>query len=366
MKILVVCQYYYPEKFQINDICEQLVKDGHSVTVLTGLPNYPMGVIPAEYQNGQRRNEYINGVHVLRCFEIGRKPGILGMAKNYLSYCLSASWKALFIHEEFDVILVYQLSPVLMAIPAIVFKLIHKVPIYLYCCDIWPESARVLLKSDKSITFKIISKISNYIYKKMDLISVQSDSFIDYFVRYHGIKNNKVLYIPQYSSSDYLNEDFTPSDDKCVDFFFLGNIGIAQDIDNILEAVGLIKDLKGFKVHFVGDGMFLEDAKRIVNEKHLNDKVLFYGRKPYEDMPKYYKKADVCLATLRSGSLISQTLPSKVQGYMAAGKPVLGALEGSGMNVINAAQCGICVHSSAANELSDAMRYLINHKEKFE
>lgn len=364
MKILVVCQYYYPEKFQINDICEQLVKDGHIVTVLTGLPNYPMGNIPEEYLHGKKRDEVINGVHVLRTFEIGRKPGVVGMAKNYLSYCVSASWKALWLKNEFDVILIYQLSPVLMGIPGIIYRWLHNIPTYLYCCDIWPESARVLLKSDKSIPFRIISKVSNFIYRHVDLVSVQSSSFVKYFTDYHGLNKKKVVYIPQYSDSAYLKEDFTPIDDECVDFVFLGNIGIAQDVDCILEAVELIKDIKGFRMHFVGDGMFLEDAKRIVAEKELGDLVKFYGRKPYEDMPKFYRLADICLATLRAGNLISETLPSKVQGYMAAGKPILGALEGSGMKVINESECGICVHSSDAVALAKAMEKMILEKDK--
>lgn len=87
MKILVVCQYYYPENFQITPICEQLVADGYDVTVLTGLPNYPTGIIPEEYKKGHRK-EKRNGVKIIRCSEIGRKKGAIYLAMNYLSYCL--------------------------------------------------------------------------------------------------------------------------------------------------------------------------------------------------------------------------------------------------------------------------------------
>ena len=126
MKILVVCQYYYPEQFRINDICEQLVKNGHQVTVLTGLPNYPTGHIPSEYKLGRKRKEIINGVEILRTFEIGRKSGVMGMALNYASYMLSASIKAIFLKKDFDCIFVYQLSPVTMALPGVVLKKITK------------------------------------------------------------------------------------------------------------------------------------------------------------------------------------------------------------------------------------------------
>ena len=74
MKILVVCQYYYPEPVRITDICEELVKQGHSVTVLTDVPNYPMGNIYDEYKkNKNKRIENINGVEVHRVFTIPRK-----------------------------------------------------------------------------------------------------------------------------------------------------------------------------------------------------------------------------------------------------------------------------------------------------
>lgn len=122
MKILVVCQYYSPEPFRISDICETLVKHGHEVTVLTGLPNYPEGHVLDDYRHGKKRNEVINGVKVIRTFEIGRGNSHLRLFLNYASFAISASLKAFFMKEEFDVIFANQLSPVMMAIPAMVYK----------------------------------------------------------------------------------------------------------------------------------------------------------------------------------------------------------------------------------------------------
>ena len=119
MKILVICQYYYPEPFRINEICEEMVKKGNEVTVLTGLPNYPEGKIYKGYKFLKRRKENINGVNVIRSFEIGRRKGIFFRALNYASFMISASIKAFFIKEKFDIIYVYQLSPISMVKPAI-------------------------------------------------------------------------------------------------------------------------------------------------------------------------------------------------------------------------------------------------------
>jgi len=165
MRILVVDQYYYPEEFQVNDICEQMVKDGHEVTVLTGLPNYPSGIIPEEYRHGKKLDEFVNGVHVIRCFEIGRRKGPIWMSLNYMSFCISATVKGYMLKNEFDVVFVYETSPVLMGYPAEGYAKRNKLPLLFYCCDIWPEVVKVMIPNEDSVAYKMIEKISTYIYK---------------------------------------------------------------------------------------------------------------------------------------------------------------------------------------------------------
>lgn len=122
MKILVVCQYYYPEQFRINDICETLVSEGHDVTVLTGLPNYPKGKLYRGYSWFRKRAEIVGGVKVKRVPIFTRGKNYPKLALNYLSFIVAASIKAIFLEKDYDVVYVYQLSPVTMAIPAILYK----------------------------------------------------------------------------------------------------------------------------------------------------------------------------------------------------------------------------------------------------
>lgn len=365
MRVLVVDQFYYPEEFQVNDICEQLVKDGHEVTVLTGLPNYPSGIIPKEYRYGKKRNEIVHGVHVIRCFEIARKKGPIWMSLNYLSYCISATIRGFFLKNEFDVVFIYETSPVLMAYPAEVYAKRNKLPVFFYCCDIWPEVVKVMIPNENSLPFKIIGKISTSLYKKANLVAVQSKGFYDYFENVHGIEEDKLRYLPQYADASYINEDFSPEENGIVDFLFLGNIGIAQDIGGLINAVEQIKTLSGFKVHLVGTGSYIEEAKELVKDKKLEDLICFYGRRPYEEMPKFYKLADVCLATLQADSAISLTIPSKVQGYMAAGKPIIAALSGFAREVIEESGSGIGIESGNSMELANAMKEFIVNKDAY-
>ena len=363
MKILVVCQYYYPENFQITPICEQLVADGYDVTVLTGLPNYPTGNIPEEYKKGHRK-EKRNGVKIIRCSEIGRKKGAVYLAMNYLSYCMSASAKIRKLSPSYDLVFVYQLSPILMGVPGRIYSRRHHIPMVLYCCDLWPESLKMYIKSESNPLFKAVKLLSKKIYSAADLVIGQSTSFLPYLRNTHQIPDKKLRYIPAFADETYLTQDFTP-DDATVDFVFLGNLGIAQNLIIVLQAVEKIKNLPGFKVHFVGDGTVLSEMKEFVKSHHLQEIVCFYGRRPVEEMPKYYKLADACLVSLKADNATGLTLPSKVQGYMAAGKPIIGMIDGSAKDVIEESKCGICVPAGDVSGLANAMKSFITENEKY-
>ena len=365
MKILMVCQHYYPERFQNQDICEQLVQDGHEVTILTGLPNYETGFVPEEYKHGKHNNEKINGVQVCRTFEIGRRKGVFWRMLNYFSYALSSSWWAIWNRRKYDIVFSYQLSPIFMLMPAVIVAKKQHIPLYVYCLDLWPESMKAMPPGDKAIIFKPIHWISRYLYKKADEISVQSKSFFEYFEKVNDIPLQKLSYIPQMASSEYLNMNFN-NDNGIIDFVFLGNIGNAQDIELIINAAERNKGLKNFAIHFVGDGIFLNKAKQMVKKKSLENIVLFHGRQPIEKMPEYYKLADVCLVTLKGGSIISKTIPAKVQGYMAAGIPILGALDGFGSDVINESGAGVCVSCGNLDKFSEHMKDFILNYKKYE
>jgi glycosyltransferase involved in cell wall biosynthesis len=364
MKILVVTQYYYPEQFNINLICESLVKQGNIVTVLTGLPNYPTGKIPAEYKWFKKRNEIINGVKIIRTLEVGRKPGFLGLALNYFSFMISASIKAITIKKDFDIIFVYQLSPITLALPAVVLKKISGKPLYLYCLDIWPESAKNLIKDSNCFIFKSIKLFSRFIYNQCDHISVTTDTFIGYFKDTHNLPEEKLSVIPQQGIDEYINMVFT-TDNDCVNFVFMGNVGISQSIYTIIDAAALIKDQVKFKVNIVGDGSYMNKIKNDISLKGLEDIFVFHGRHQQKDMPNFYKIADACLLTLDGSTLIGETVPSKLQGYMAAGKPVLAAINGAAKRIILESKCGAVVEAGDSEGFSLIMKEFIDDPKKY-
>lgn len=370
MKILVVCQYYYPEPFRISDICESLAKRGHDVTVLTGLPNYPEGVVLEDYRHGNKRTETLNGVKVIRCFEMGRGKSKVKLFLNYFSYAVSATFKALFIKEEFDVVLVNQLSPVMMGIPAMAYKKKHKKKILFYCLDLWPDSLAAGGIKENSFIYKIFYKISKWIYKSADLILVTSSMFEDYFRNILQMNTVNIKHLPQYAEDLFVQVDETSvtevaasTENKTYNFVFAGNIGDMQSVETIIKAANELKENKNIIFHIVGDGSKLEECKKLTKELELQN-IKFYGRRPVEDMPKFYGMADAMIITLKDNKALSYTLPGKVQSYMAAGKPIIGAINGETRYVISEAACGFSCEAENYKSLADLIKRFCDSNEK--
>ena len=362
MKILVVCQYYYPEPFRITDICETLVQKGHQVTVLTGLPNYPEGRVLDEYRYGKKKKETLNGVNIIRNFEIGRGDNHLKLFLNYLSFAVSGSWKALFMKEKFDVVFVNQLSPVMMGIPAMVYKKRHHKKLLLYCLDLWPDSLVAGGVVKGSIIYKIFFKISKWIYKSADSIMVTSNMFKDYFESTLGLPTTNIEHLPQYAEDLFSKSADVPKCDK-LNFVFAGNIGDMQSVDTIIKAANEIRMHSNVIFHIVGDGSKLEECKQLADGFGLTN-VTFYGRRPMEEMLYFYSIADAMLITLKDNKILSYTLPGKIQSYMAAGKPVIGAINGETNCVIKNADCGLYCNAEDYMELANLILKFCNSDNK--
>ena len=362
MKILVVCQYYYPEPVRISDICEELVRQGHTVDVLTGVPNYPMGQIYDEYRKGNKRRETINGVNVYRTFTIARRSGILYRFLNYFSYAISSGNYVSKLDSDYDVVFVNQLSPVMMAEAGVKYKKKNGAKLVLYCLDLWPESLVVGGIKRGSLIYKIFDKVSKKIYHFADRILVSSKEFVTYFDEHFDISKDKLRYLPQYAEELFVPQERCNNDK--VELTFAGNIGSAQSVETIIRAAAELKDFDNLKFNVIGDGSDLDNCKKLAKELNA-DNVEFYGRRPLEEMPEFYKEADAMLVSLSDDPVISMTLPGKVQSYMAAGKPVIGAINGEAAKIIKEAECGFCGPSGDFKKLAENVRlFMKSDKQK--
>ncbi len=364
----MVCQHYWPENFQITEVCEELASRGHEVTALVGIPNYPTGIVPDEYLSGKNRIQDHNGVHIVRVEEVPRKPGIAGLARNYFSYMHGAKKKARELPGDFDVVFAYQISPVLMAAPVKDAKKKSSCPALIYCADIWPDAVVAMLPKKLGFTMPIFKAMSRRIYAQADLLVSNSSAYVDYFKQVHGFDGRMLRYVPWYAEDGYLDMDLAAVPAPKTRFMVMGNIGKLQHMPSVLEAVNRIKGRDDFELHIVGTGSVIGDCERYVEENGLGGKVVFHGRHPFEEMPDFYRMADCCILTLNvpGAPWISSTLPSRLQGYMAAGKPILAAISGSAADVIAESGCGKSVSAGDSEGLAALMEDFIDNRGAYE
>ena len=361
MKILVVCQYYWPEPFRISDLCEALVERGHQVTVVTGTPNYPEGNIYPGYEGTQHRDEVIRGVRVVRCPIHPRKRGALHRFWNYYSFVFASKRCLSGLKEEFDVVFVNQLSPVMMAEGALQWARKHGKKCVLYCLDLWPESLKAGGIRSGSLVYRIFLNISRNIYRKADFIFMTSQGFAQYFQSVLGIEQKKLSYLPQYAEEQFQTLPENLDKDHRFHVLFAGNIGEVQSVETLVEAARRLSDTPEIHVDVVGDGITLEKCRQMA--AGLTN-ITFHGRKDLSEMPYYYAKADVMAVTLKADPVLSLTLPGKVQSCLAAGKPVVGAIDGEARAVIQSADCGLCGPAVCAQTLAGDMLAMASQPEQ--
>lgn len=364
MKILVICQHYWPEHFQITEVCEELARRGHDVTALVGVPNYPTGMVPDEYQGGKNRLQEHNDVHIVRVEEVPRKNGIAGLARNYFSYMSAAKKKARELPGDFDVVFAYQITPVLMAAPMRDAKRRSGCQALLYCADIWPDAVMAMLPRKLAFLMPVVKFVSTCIYRDADFVATNSSAYVECFEQVHGFDSAKLKYVPQYAEDTYLTMDLEPEPSSKARFMVMGNIGRLQDMPSVLEAVNLLKHRDDFELHIVGTGSVVGDCERYAADNSLEGKIVFHGRHPFEEMPGFYRMADACVLTLNvpGAPWISSTLPSRLQGYMAAGKPILAAISGSAAEVICESGCGSAVPAGDSAGLAALMEDFIDNR----
>lgn len=359
MKILIVSQYFWPEHFIINSLSVELKKRGHEITVLTGLPNYPQGDLFSGFSfwKGPWTQDY-NGVKILRVPLMPRRKGFFNLALNYISFVifgvLAGAFRA---GRKHDIIFCFGLSPVTLCLPAIFIRWLSAKPLIFWVQDLWPESVAAVGASDSSLVLNFIGKIVRFIYKRCDLIMIQSPAFKSSVLKWGGCAD-KIQYVPNWAKRPLL---VTAQPSWLVDLppgfkiIFAGNIGKAQDMPTLLKAAEQLRDYKDIHWLIVGDGSEKAWLDSEIAQKQLQNNVHTYGRRPNEDMPALLDKGDIALVSLTDTPIFSLTIPSKIQGYMASSKPILAALNGEGARVVLEAGAGLACPAENAAALAQAV-----------
>lgn len=362
VRVLILSQYFWPESFRINEVAKTLLEKGIEVEVLTGKPNYPRGVIFPGYRAWGCQREIYQGININRIPLLERGGGGWRLALNYLSFVVSglifSPW--MLRKKKFDVIFVYAPSPVLQAIPAILLGWLKGCPVVLWVQDLWPESLSATGHVRNRAVLKLVEWVVCFIYRHTDLLLVQSRAFEEPVSAFAS--GTPVVYYP-----NSVDESFAvPTKNTLPDVaglgrgfsvMFAGNIGAAQAVGVIIEAASLLREYSD--IHFVvlGEGSRWEWMQQEAQRRELNNLHL-PGRFPVETMPGFMQKASALLVTLADQEIFKATIPSKVQAYLAAGRPILACLNGEGASLVTEAGAGLAVAAEDGQALADAILHL--------
>jgi len=330
-RILIFTNHFYPEYFKINDVVGWFSKENITTSVVTSNPNYPKGKIFKGYSIFGSKKTFKKGT-VYRLPVIPRGDGNkLILSLNYLSYFFSLflfTFWLIIIHKKYDTLLIHHTSPPLLFLPAIIYKKIKGAKVILWDLDMWPQtlSSVGIIKSEGLINF--LEYLFKWFYKQFDNILLGSESFKEFAQK--RVSLNKTLYFPNWAdlvfeSQNPIKKTFDHT--KKAIITYTGNIGQAQDIESLVNAVKLSKN-KNYEIRLIGDGRSKESLKGLVSSEGLNDQIKFYDSVDSNNLIGFFNESDFLYLSLNNSPLFSKTVPAKFQTYLVCGIPIIGLISG--------------------------------------
>ncbi|MBQ9152511.1 MAG: glycosyltransferase family 4 protein [Solobacterium sp.] len=359
LRILFISQHYAPEPFPAETLCRGLATD-HEVHVLTGVPNYPEGEIYPGYEHGEKRKELLDDIPVERVFTVPRRKSLLFRVLNYYSFALSSCLHAMRMNGEYDCVLVYQSSPVMMAYAGILYAWKHGIPLILYCADLWPLSLKAGGIPEHSLIWKHYRNVSARVYRSAHRILITSEGFRQYLRDEFGIPEERIRLVPQCGG----NEEIHPAVHETMNLLYAGNIGMAQNTGMIADCAEEVQRLgisdHGRKICFqiVGSGSCASQLEQRKKASGLADMHL-YGRISGKDLVPFLEHADAGIVTLSSDNEIADVIPAKYQTCLSAGLPMLANDGTAAAHLMSIQKTGI-----RASGLSDCLLWYLNEDRK--
>jgi len=348
MRILFITQWFHPEgSFKTFSFAKELIKLGHEVEVLTGFPNYPGGKLYNGYKVKLFQKETIEGVPVFRVplYPSHDRSGIRRFL-NYTSFALSAAIIGPWVVKRADVAYVYH-PPATVGLPASIIKLLRRIPFVYDIQDLWPDTLKATGMFNNKIGLKLANGWCKFVYRSAERIVVLSPGFKRTLCE-RGIAEDKIEVIYNWCDDTVIHP--VEPDQKLVqelglanrfNIMFAGNLGKAQALDEVLEAAQIVaRRCPQVQFVFVGDGIEKDRIKRRAQEMRLEN-VRFLPRRPQSEIASVLSLADVLLVHLKDDPLFRITIPSKIQAYLAVGRPILIGVRGDAAELVAEARAGV-------------------------
>ena len=362
----MLSQYYEPEPIpKPAELAEELLRRGHDVSVLTGLPNYPTGRLYSGYGLRAYKRERIRGVPVLRVFEVPYHSGSsLGRFLNYGSFMLAATAAAPAIKKP-DVVYVWH-PPLTVGVTAWALRVLKGCPFVYDVQDVWPDEAIFAGMMREGVVSKVLRVLETAVYKRASHIVVATEGARNNLVA-KGVPDKKVTVVPNWIFGNGLDLPATADVERARSLLgadgaftvtFAGNTGLLQGLETMLDAANLLLRRTDIVFRVVGDGSDLPRLRKLATKLRLTN-LRFLGRLPASQMPAVLAASDALLVVLRAGPLADLALPTKTLAYLASGRPVLAAAGGSAEALVRECAAGLAIQPGDAAGLAAAIEKLV-------
>lgn len=369
MRITFLCQYFPPEMgapaARTHEHARHWVTLGHDVTVITGFPNHPTGIIRPEYRGNFIKREKVDGIDLLRTWiYCAPNKGFLKRILNFLSFFLSSFLLGGLLTRRPDVVV--GTSPQFFcAVSACLLSVIKRVPFVFEVRDIWPQSAIELGALKNPLLIRALEAIEMLMYRRAAMIVIVAESTKPYLLA-KGIPAAKIVLVPngidpqylaqaQAADGDSVREELQAGDKFIVSY--IGTHGMSHALDTVLRAAAALRDDPAIHFLFVGEGAEKDRLRALATELSL-DNVTFLKEQPRERLLAFYKASDVSLVPLRRLDIFKKVLPSKLFELMGTGSPIICSVEGEAASLITQASAGLCIEPENVTALCEAIRQL--------
>jgi colanic acid biosynthesis glycosyl transferase WcaI len=371
VKILYVSQYFPPEMgapaARVAELSRYWAQAGHDVTVLTGFPNHPTGVVPPEYRRKFRRllsRENVEGVKVVRTWLLpfpNRKT--YERMLNYGSFCLSAAGAGL-LTERPDVVIASS-TQLLVGMSGWWLARCNRVPFVFEVRDLWPESLAAVGKGDPdSLLHRSLARIAAFLYRNSDHIVVVTSSFKDYLIQRLHIPAGKISVVENGVEADVfqpgIESDIRTEVGGHGTFIvsYIGTVGNAHGLETMIEAAANLQSWAPEILFLVvGEGAEKEQLISLARSRGITN-LRFVGQQSRDKIPAYICASDACLVLLKKAEIFKTVIPSKMLEFMSCARPIILGVEGQAQKIVDDAQAGICIEPENSAQLAEAVRRL--------
>ncbi|MCB9568829.1 MAG: glycosyltransferase family 4 protein [Myxococcales bacterium] len=352
MRIWIFSHYFPPEgnapASRIHEMARRWVRAGHAVTVITGAPSVPDGVVYEGYRNEFTR-EVVDGIDVVRVWTyLAANRGVLLRTLNFVSYMVSALLRSLALRQP-DVI-VATTPQFFCGWAGVIAARLRRRPLVLEVRDLWPASIVAVGALKEGRLLRVLERLERWMYAAADRIVTVGDGYAEE-LRARGVDERRIdvitngvdaeIFAPRPADPALLEKHGLSGRFVCA---YVGTVGMGSGLAVLLAASERLRALGRDDVAFlvVGDGAIRGELEGEARARGLGN-LVFAGRQPKEAIPGYLASAGCCLVHLQRTPLFTTVLPSKIFEAMAMARPILLGVEGHAARLVEEAGAGICV-----------------------